>query len=702
MTMNNNPIYAEAFRQMSLGRSVMPVRKDKRPYVPQWKSLQITPADEVQLEKWWDKTPDANLGIITGKLSNLIVIDIDTYAGATDVFPDTYTVQTGNGGLQKYYLYTEGFTISANGYPAYPHVDIRSTGGYVVCPPSVTSYIKDGKQAGGLYTVLKDIPLAPFPAHMFAPLGKKKNKLTDTIGAGQGKRNDSLASTVGALLLAHSENEWDSVVLPAVEKIAATMNPPLPLSEVRATFKSIVSREHSRRVESSGGDMNDEEEALRTAFVKNKASGTFALAQFIVRRFDIITIGEAEYEPFVYKDGMYRPAFKEVIGPEIQRILGPLVTNSAQIETLHKIYNMTTKPRSIFTSASLDFIPLLNGVYDRKNKVLLPHSPDYRFTYQFPITYDPAATCPKTSAFLDQILLPEQRTVVEEWIGYYFLRNYMFKKAIIFVGEGDTGKTTLLETIDFLLGKSNISSVSLQKMTSDKFAAAHMFEKHGNLVDELSAKDISDTGNFKIATGGGSISGEYKFGNQFSFHNFSKLTFACNRIPDVKDFNDEAYFNRWMVIRFEHTIEKKIPNFIKTLTTDEERSGLFNLVMQGLDRLLEQGHFSYGKNAGDTKKEMLRSGSSIAMFAAEKLMHSLGNELSKEDMYDAYTAFCQANDMPAETIKMLGTRLTLYVPYMSDGTMTTFGSKRVRGWRNVAIIPDDVAATLADDEFEKL
>ena len=113
-----------------------------------------------------------------------------------------------------------------------------------------------------------------------------------------------------------------------------------------------------------------------------------------------------------------------------------------------------------------------------------------------------------------------------------------------------------------------------------------MYEKHGNLVDELSARDITDTGTFKVATGGGSITGEYKFGNQFSFLNFSKFTFACNRIPDVNsDANDSAYFNRWIITRFENTITKKIPNFIATLTTEEERSGLFNLAMVGLKRL---------------------------------------------------------------------------------------------------------------------
>lgn len=433
--------------------------------------------------------------------------------------------------------------------------------------------------------------------------------------------------------------------------------------------------------------LNVDENKLRQAFVANKTAGTYRLAEYIVKKFDIITVGENEYEMYVYRDGVYFKAVNEIIYPEIQRILGALVTQSAKHECYGKIASMTMHPREVFTSAPLSLIPLKNGVYDRESRTLLPHDAKYRFTCQFPILYDANATCPLTSAFMDQVLTPEQRVVVEEWMGYYFYRSYMFKKAIIFVGEGDTGKTTLLEVIDHMLGKKNISCVSLQKMTSDKFAAAQLYEKHGNLVDELSAKDINDTGNFKIATGGGSITGEYKFGNQFSFHNFSKLTFACNKIPDVKDFDDDAYFNRWMVVRFEKTIEKKIPNFIKTLQNDAERSGLFNIAMQGLDRLLTNGRFSYDKDAMDIKREMMRSGSSIAMFAAEKLAQENGAEITKETMYDVYCEFCVEKGVAAETIKMLGTKLPFYAEYVTDGHISapTRTGTRPRGWRNVII-----------------
>jgi putative DNA primase/helicase len=431
------------------------------------------------------------------------------------------------------------------------------------------------------------------------------------------------------------------------------------------------------------------EEELADLFKTKKTEATYAIAEYITHKYSIITIGEKDREIYVYRDGYYKPAENLVIFPEIQNILRQQVTKNAKTETLHKIADMTTHPRSIFDTASLTKIPLADGVYDFETGQFGPHFPDYRFTYQFPIKYNEDATCPKTEAFLNQILSPQQKLTIEEWLGYYFMRNYMFKKAMIFVGEGDTGKTTLLEVITHLLGRDNLSSISLQKMSSDKFSAAHLYNKHGNLVDELSARDVSDTGAFKIATGGGSITGEYKYGNQFSFVNFSKFTFACNQIPDVSsDANDEAYFNRWIVTRFENTITKKIPNFIKTLTTEEERSGLFNLAMKGLRRLLEQGHFTYSNNAEQTKTEMLRSGSSIAMFASDRLEQEDGSEMTKESMYEAYVDYCKDKNLSTQTKDMIGKKLTNYAPYLSEG-LINIGSNRSRGWRNVKIKSSD-------------
>lgn len=691
-----------ALKYLSQGWSVIPIKPGtKLPSIPSWKEYQTRFPTEKEIKSWWGKNPDYNIALVCGKISGVIVVDIDPKSGGTTEglnLPPTLCSRTGGGGKHIFYKWNKDLVGAKVGIKA--GIDIRGEASYVVLPPSLHA-------SGNRYEwINEDNPTEEPPQWLYKTDEQSSSPQTDWDAffremKEEGLRNMSATKLAGKILYELSPELWDTLGYPLFKQWNKDHNvPSLPERELRTVWDSIK-KTHVKNNKPpeivplpDGADPEDpavqEEQLIVKQFLKNKTKGTFYLASYLTQKFNIITVGEKEREMYVYRGGMYKRAENEVIYPEIQRILGEHITKNAKTETFHKIADMTSHPRSVFSSAPLNFIPLANGVYDFEKKELLPHDSKYRFTYQFPVQYQPEAECPMTYTFMNQVLTPEQFTLIEEWIGYYFYRLYAFKKAIIFVGEGDTGKTTLLETIINLLGKENISSVSLHKMSSDKFAAAHLYGKHGNVVDELSARDISDTGNFKIATGGGSISGEYKFGNQFSFQNFAKFTFACNRIPDVADFDDEAYFNRWMVVRFANPIANKIPNFIAQLCTEEERSGLFNMAMRGLGRLLDNGGFTYPKSAIDTKIEMMKSGSSIAIFTAEQIEQEVGHELSKADMYDAYTSFCAERGLSAETMDMFGKKFLFYVSYAAEGLIYDTENpkgKRVRGWRNVKLKP---------------
>lgn len=244
--MKKNALFSKAFEYAVRGYSVMPLKKDKRPMLTTWKTYQSKAASEEQIQSWWERWPDANVGIITGEISGITVIDVDAYkAGGTklDAFPETFTVKTGNGGYHLYYKYQKGLTISANKYPQFPGVDIRSDGGYIVAPPSVTEYL--GK--GGPYEVFKAVPLAAFPAKLF-DAKKAKRSVSSLIGISTGGRNDSITSFIGQLLRAEdNEKKWGSEVWPAVQRANKTYSPPLGERELKTTFDSIVKKEQGRR-----------------------------------------------------------------------------------------------------------------------------------------------------------------------------------------------------------------------------------------------------------------------------------------------------------------------------------------------------------------------------------------------------------------------------------------------------------------------
>jgi hypothetical protein len=102
--------------------------------------------DEAIIRRWWTQWPDANIGIATGAISNLVVLDIDPRHGGNESleqwktqygtdFLNTLTSCTGGGGLHL--LYSHPGVPIKNRVGIAPGIDIRGDGGYIVAPPSL-------------------------------------------------------------------------------------------------------------------------------------------------------------------------------------------------------------------------------------------------------------------------------------------------------------------------------------------------------------------------------------------------------------------------------------------------------------------------------------------------------------------------------------------------------------------------------------
>lgn len=97
------------------------------------------------IRKWWRQWPTANIGVVTGARSGLVVVDVDPRHGGLDSLrqleaehgqlPSAPTVITGSGGLHLYFRHPGGRVPNRVGL--YPGIDLRGDGGLVVCPPSL-------------------------------------------------------------------------------------------------------------------------------------------------------------------------------------------------------------------------------------------------------------------------------------------------------------------------------------------------------------------------------------------------------------------------------------------------------------------------------------------------------------------------------------------------------------------------------------
>lgn len=141
-------MYDAAIEYAKKGFAVFPLKyRDKVPLTRN--GCKDATTDAAQIKAWWQKYPNANIGLATGSVSqNVFVIDldidedrgIDGYHSLEDWqrehgdFPETWTAITGRGG---YHLYYRGNGKIKNRAGIIDGVDIRGNGGYVVAPPSI-------------------------------------------------------------------------------------------------------------------------------------------------------------------------------------------------------------------------------------------------------------------------------------------------------------------------------------------------------------------------------------------------------------------------------------------------------------------------------------------------------------------------------------------------------------------------------------
>jgi hypothetical protein len=229
-----------------LGWSVIPIEpRGKRPLI-RWQVHQYRQADTPEIGDWFRRWPDANIAVVTGIVSNLVVLDLDPRHGAAESqerlqrahgrFPETVEAHTGGGGRHLYF--THPAEIVRNRVGIEPGIDLRGDGGYVVAPPSVHA-------CGEPYHWVRspDVYRAePVPGWLLhavrngPPLAHWRTLLRE--GVAEGERNDTIASLAGHLLRHGVDPAVATELLLAWN--ATRCRPPLDVDEVARTVESIA------------------------------------------------------------------------------------------------------------------------------------------------------------------------------------------------------------------------------------------------------------------------------------------------------------------------------------------------------------------------------------------------------------------------------------------------------------------------------
>lgn len=366
-------------------------------------------------------------------------------------------------------------------------------------------------------------------------------------------------------------------------------------------------------------------------------------AKYLVSEYNIVIINGQIH---IYNNGIYDYAQKIIEQKMIEKI--PSLKSQTRNEILKYIYLIAEEKKQ----SEANYIAFKNGIYDLSTDEIIPYTPDIILTNRIEHNYNKNAYNDLTDKTLNKLSVNDKqiRSLLEECIGYTFLRRNELGKAFILTGDKSNGKSTFLDLIAHILGDKNISALDLREL-GDRFSTSMLFGKLANIGDDIGDEFMqgSAVSIFKKIVTGNRIKAEQKGKDPFEFNPYIKLLFSANDMPRMRD-KTGAVLRRLVMIPFNATFSKNDEDydpFIKyKLIKEDSIEYLIKLGVDGLKRVLENNEFTRSDKVIDTLKEYEEENNPILGFISEETESNIVNQ-SVQDVYLRYSLFCSQNQLQA-------------------------------------------------------
>ncbi len=387
---------------------------------------------------------------------------------------------------------------------------------------------------------------------------------------------------------------------------------------------------------------------------------------------------------YMYEDGLYKKIFNREMHDLVltkksftkKMTLQGLKNVVDRIATLKKC-----RLESFNTEGRINFI---NGLFDLNTGILEPHTPAVISTIRLPYRYDPSLECPLWIKTLDEIMEGDKNKTrtLQEFFGYCLTREVSYEKALILTGDGANGKSTILHTLEHIVGEENCSALSLRYL-SDPQKVSVLVNKLVNICGEVPKKVDDFEAEFRTIVTGEKLTVSPKYVKEYTIKPFCKLVMAVNEFPYIDD-RTSAFYRRLLIIdlKRQFTEEEQNKDLRKQLLG--ERSGIFNWAVEGLKRLQERKTFvidEYMKQTIDNIKEM---NNPIMQWCKENVMIFKGEELLKCEAFEEYKKWSDKNGYkPYGMAKFSAEVYKNFSKHTEKDRRSTIG-QRPRMWPNLA------------------
>ena len=480
-----------------------------------------------------------------------------------------------------------------------------------------------------------------------------------------------------------------------------------------------LQKKGSIAVEYEEDERYDESQGTATTIKTEKQQLIEEGTQLVMSKYRFLTIEESK-DILFYDDekGVYVYGGEILIEKELEVTFGFKLRTSDITEIKNHVMRQTYIKRENF-DFDLDVVNMENGLYNMRTGKFVSHTPDYYSLNQKPFPYNPKARPKHFIKFLkEEVLWTEDITTAIDIIAYTFLRYNTHELYFILIGNGANGKSVFTGLVTNLHGLKNVSNVSLTSLVTNRFALADLENKDVNIDTELSSVTIKDMSILKKLTGKQPIRIERKGKDAYEVILHAKQIFNANQMPNNPD-NSDARHRREIPLSFPFQFEgaKDDPNLLNKLSTEEELSGIFNIIAHLLrNRIIKtQRIYINQKTIKERREKAELTYDPIKSFKDRVIAKdSVDSDYEiKDELYIAYRRFCKFYKLPVQQKETFGGILKKK-PYewkdgkkMKDGIRKTMwkGVRLKERWKNDDIFLqqtiDGTSFVMDDDEDEE-
>lgn len=236
---------------------------------------------------------------------------------------------------------------------------------------------------------------------------------------------------------------------------------------------------------------------------------------------------------------------------------------------------------------------------------------------------------------------------VKAFIGFSLIGSYKdFQIYMILYGSGGEGKSTFLNKFMKIIGKPNVSNVSLEALSDQqeaKFATSKLYHKSANVFADISPKFMNQTNIVKTLTGGDTTTAQFKYQDPFEFENEAKLIFSANDLPAFNDFTD-GFKRRPIIVTF-HKI-KHFKEQFKDEDFEREMPAFVHECLLAYKNALETGTFPVTKYMKQQKQDWINANDNIGNWISDCCTTNPGDKEKAVYLYNNYKNYCQNTAVP--------------------------------------------------------